>query len=206
MTPSPPRSIPNPVLEKIELSRIALPVPAVASTSTPMPVEKAMVLPAPAAVPPIVLLDEPPSIWMPLPLPSGIRAGDVGADQVALDQCAGRARVEPDAGGRIGRDDVPVAGRRAADRDPGGAAHDARRRSRCRGPRAGVVGADAVAQDQRRRSWRSPRSTRPPARWPRSRCPRPATVPPMVTPEASSTDTPEPVLGSGLVPVWSVPM
>ena len=42
-------------------------------------------LPAPAAVPPIVLLDEPPSIWMPLPLPSGMRAGDVGADQVALE-------------------------------------------------------------------------------------------------------------------------
>ena len=66
-----PSSIPNPVLEKIELSRISLPVPAVASTSTPMPVENAMVLPAPAAVPPMVLLEEPPSIWMPLPLPSG---------------------------------------------------------------------------------------------------------------------------------------
>ena len=39
VTPLPPRSMPNPVLEKIELSRISLPVPAVASTSTPMPLE-----------------------------------------------------------------------------------------------------------------------------------------------------------------------
>ena len=70
VTPPPPREIPNPALEKIELSRISLPVPAVASTSTPMPEENAMVLPAPAAVPPIVLLDEPPSIWIALPLPS----------------------------------------------------------------------------------------------------------------------------------------
>ena len=36
--------------------------------------------------------------------------------------------------------------------------------------------------------------------------PAPCAVPPMVTPEASSTDTPEPELASGLVPVWSVPM
>ena len=109
VTPSPPRSMPSAVLEKIELSRIALPVPAVASTSTPMPAEKAMVLPAPAAVPPIVLFEEPPSIWMPLPLPSGIRAGDVGADQVALHQGAGRVRIEPDAGAGVARDDVLVA-------------------------------------------------------------------------------------------------
>ena len=50
------------MLEKIELSRIALPVPAVASTSTPMPVENAIVLPRRGTLPPIVLFDEPPSI------------------------------------------------------------------------------------------------------------------------------------------------
>ena len=33
---------------------------------------KAIVLPAPAAVPPIVLFDEPPSMRMPVPLPSGL--------------------------------------------------------------------------------------------------------------------------------------
>ena len=62
VTPSPPRSIPSPALEKIELSRRSLPAPAVASTSTPIPVLNAIELPAPAA-PPIVLFDEPPPIW-----------------------------------------------------------------------------------------------------------------------------------------------
>ena len=77
MTPSPPRSIPSAVLEKIALPRIALPAPAAASTSTPMPaptptpVLSAIVLPAPAAVPPIVLFDEPPWMRMPVSLPSG---------------------------------------------------------------------------------------------------------------------------------------
>ena len=36
--------------------------------------------------------------------------------------------------------------------------------------------------------------------------PTPCAAPPMVTPKASSTDTPEPELGRGLVPVSSVPM
>ncbi len=75
------------------------------------------------------------------------RAGDVGADQVVLDECAGRARVEPDARGGIGRDDVPVACRRAADRDPGGAIHEHAERPVSQGLGAGIVGADAVAQD-----------------------------------------------------------
>ena len=72
MTPSPPRSIPRPAFEKIELSRMSLPVPAVASTSTPMPALKAIDIAGAGSVPPIVLFDEPPSIRMPSRCPAGL--------------------------------------------------------------------------------------------------------------------------------------
>ena len=142
-----------------------------------------MVLPAPAAVPPIVLLEEPPSIWMPLPLPSGIRAGDVGADQVAFDQCAGRVRVKPDARGGIGRDDVPVAGRRAADRDARGAAHEHAEGAVPQGRGAGEVGADAVATGSRRPSSAVPAIDTPARALAEITLPAPCAAPPMVTPD-----------------------
>src|SRR5262249_15713653 len=53
LEPSGARSIPSPVLAKSKFDWTALPVPAV--TSTPAPPLKAMVFPAPAAVPPILL-------------------------------------------------------------------------------------------------------------------------------------------------------
>ena len=46
--------MPSPALEDMELPRIELPVPE--KTITPRPPLKAITLPAPAAVPPIVLL------------------------------------------------------------------------------------------------------------------------------------------------------
>src|SRR3972149_10854740 len=59
VTPSPPRSIPQPALENMEFDRMAFPVPEV--TNTPRSPLKAMVLPAPPAVPPMGLLDTPSS-------------------------------------------------------------------------------------------------------------------------------------------------
>ncbi len=56
VTKFPPRSIPRKPFEKIELPRIALPVPA--KTLTPIPTLKAILLAAPLCVPPIVLFDE----------------------------------------------------------------------------------------------------------------------------------------------------
>ena len=112
MTPSPPRSIPRPPLEKIELSRISLPVPAVASTSTPMPaligdrVAGAGGGPADRVVRRSAV-DEHAG-----PVAQRVGAGDVGADQVALDQLAGGAGEQPDAGPGVARDDVAGAGRR----------------------------------------------------------------------------------------------
>src|SRR5438046_8989573 len=63
------RSIPTPTFEKMELARIAFPVPE--STTTPR-VLNAILLPAAAAVPPTLLLLEPVTIPTPdPPLPSG---------------------------------------------------------------------------------------------------------------------------------------
>ena len=54
-----PRTIPGPWSPNIALSRVVLPAPAVESTYTPLAASWAMVLPAPATVPPIVLSAEP---------------------------------------------------------------------------------------------------------------------------------------------------
>ena len=141
-----------------------------------------MVLPAPAAVPPIVLLGRAAVDLDAGAVAKGVHAGDIGADQVAFDQCAGRVRKEPDARGGIGRDDVAVAGCRAADRDAGGAAHDHAESRRCPGPRFRCSRCRCGCPGARRPSWRSPRSTRPPVALAEITLPTPCAVPPMVTP------------------------
>src|SRR5207253_7234122 len=55
VTPSSLRSIPSPALEWTELERMALPVFEPVDTATPASPLKAMVLPAPEPVPPMVL-------------------------------------------------------------------------------------------------------------------------------------------------------
>ena len=77
ITPSAPLNVM--VFERIWLLAVAAPVAL--KTRMPAPALYAMVLPAPAAVPPIVLFAAPPSMAMPWPLlevilpPSGGRAG-----------------------------------------------------------------------------------------------------------------------------------
>ncbi len=87
------------------------------STETPARMLKAMVLPAPAAVPPMVLFEALLLTITPLiSLPSRSLAGDIGADQVALDEVAGRrGSVEPHAP-VVGGDQVLGCGGGAADR------------------------------------------------------------------------------------------
>ena len=89
---------------------------------------------------------------MPVALPSGLAPVMIGADQVALDQRAGRVGEQPDAGDRVGRDDVAGARRRAADRDAGRPADVHAVGAVAQGDRARNVGADQVAQDRRRRA------------------------------------------------------
>src|SRR5262245_30051814 len=68
VTPLEARSMPRPLLEKIELERMALPVPPTLVTPRPLAeVLKAIVLPAPAAAPPIVLPRTPAAIVTPGP-------------------------------------------------------------------------------------------------------------------------------------------
>ena len=57
--------MPRPVLLKIELPRMGLSMLVVPVTTTPAPVLKAMMLPAPAVVPPTVLSVEPPVMVLP---------------------------------------------------------------------------------------------------------------------------------------------
>src|SRR5579864_5520723 len=63
--PKSPRSIPRPVFEKIALARTELPVVVEPVMATPAAPLKAIVLPAPAAVPPTVLAEAPPEIETP---------------------------------------------------------------------------------------------------------------------------------------------
>src|SRR5215207_7523498 len=67
VTPSLPKSIAIPTLEKMELERTRLPTPF-PDTVTPAGLLKAMVLASPGAVPPTVLLDASP-MYTPWPLP-----------------------------------------------------------------------------------------------------------------------------------------
>ena len=108
-----------------------------------------MTLPAPAAVPPIVVLlldiTSIPSWFEP-----GFGAGQRGrarrvrADRVALDERA-RHLVEQDAAGRVARDDVAGAAGRAADRAVRRLHQDALGVARRRRP---VGRADVAAQDR----------------------------------------------------------
>ena len=89
VTPSSPRSIPRSPLPKIWFERIELPVVVTPTTSTPLLMLKAIVLPAPLAVPPIVLFDAPWSISTPsIALPEVGCPLDIAADEVPLDQVA----------------------------------------------------------------------------------------------------------------------
>ena len=88
----PTSTMPVAAFEDIELERMVLPTPE--RTSTPAPPLSVMVFAAPAAVPPMVLLEAPPSIATPSSeLPSWLGAARVGADEVAFDEVAGRARA-----------------------------------------------------------------------------------------------------------------
>ena len=72
VTPSSPRSIPRSPLPKIRFERIELPVVVTPTTSTPLSRLKAMVFPAPVAVPPMELFDAPWVISTPsISLPNG---------------------------------------------------------------------------------------------------------------------------------------
>ena len=74
-----------------------------ASTSTAdCPRLKAIVLPAPET-PPIVLFAEPPSIYTPVPLPSGFAPVTSVPIKIALDQPRPCFRDQPDAGTVVAR-------------------------------------------------------------------------------------------------------
>ena len=94
-------------------------------------------------------------------------------------------------------------GRGAADRDAGRAAHQHAERPVPERVVAGVVGADAVAQDQDAPAWPRPAIDTPACALAEITLPAPWAVPPMVVPGAASIDTPSPRvgqrLGSGLV-------
>ena len=114
-------------------------------TTTPAPVLKAMVLPAPAAVPPTVLFEEPYDDLHARPgVGQGVRPRDVGADEVPLDRVAVGVVGDEDAG-PVARDEVAGPGRRAADRVARRAVADADALAVGQGDRPGRVRADEVA-------------------------------------------------------------
>ncbi len=96
----------------IRSAEMKSPTPPV--TATPAPPLKAMMLAAPAAVPPIVVCDATPTAIPAPPLPSGTRPLAAVPMRLPCDEVA-RAARDVDPLSHVAGDDVPRAGRRPAD-------------------------------------------------------------------------------------------
>ena len=109
----------------IRFPATTLPVVPASVMSTPSSSFPEMRLPAATAVPPIVLLHAPAPISTPMEFRSAKSSGDVGADQVALDDVARSARprdLHPV--DRVAGDHVARAGSRPADNVARGTGRD----------------------------------------------------------------------------------